>query len=304
MRDLADTASLRAFVAVADAKSFSEGARRAGLTRSAASKAVARLEELLGARLLHRTTRQVGLTADGHLFHEQASRVLADLEDAQTLVRQNSRPRGTLRVTAPEAFGRQIILPLLKTYLERWPELSAEANFTDRSLDLVEEGFDLSVRFGAFTTSSDLVTRVVAHADGQLCASPDYLAKHGDCTEIDDLGRHMQLLSGTRDRPRDWVLRIPDGSPVKVPPRPTLLCDNAGALREAALAGFGVACLPRFLIQADVTAGRLSLVLPDHATPQFPISVVYPSRRQLPRRVRLFIDMIVETMAVENPAIP
>lgn len=295
MKELADTGALRAFVAVADAKSFSEGARRAGLTRSAASKAIARLEELLGARLLHRTTRRVGLTADGHVFHEQASRILADLEDAQTLVRQTHRPRGTLRITAPEAFGRRIILPLLKTYLERWPDLSAEASFTDRSIDLVEEGYDLAIRFDEFTEPSDLVVRVVAHGVAQLCASPDYLADRPPSTAVDDLQHHRQLLSGSRDRPRGWILRCKDGpSPVAVPPRPTLLCDNAGALHDAALAGLGVACLPTFLIADDIASGRLSLLLPDLASPPFPISVVYPSRRQLSRKTRLFIDLVGE----------
>lgn len=297
MGELADIGALRAFVAVADAKSFSDGARRAGLTRSAASKAIARLEELLGTRLLHRTTRRVGLTGDGHAFHEQASRILADLEDAQASVRHASRPRGTLRVTAPEAFGRRIVLPLLGKYLDLWPEVSAEANFTDRPIDLVEEGFDLAIRFGELAAPSDLVARVVAHATAQLCASPAYLARHPVCTEIGDLDRHRQLLSGTRDQPRGWMLRTGTGPPIATPSRPALLCDNAGALRDAALAGLGVACLPTFLIADDVASGRLGLLLPEYATPEFPILVVYPSRRLLSPKVRFFIDLIAEELA-------
>lgn len=173
MTTLADIGLLQAFVAVADARSFSDGASRIGLTRSAAGKAIARLEELLGARLLHWTTRQVGLTADGQAFHEKASQILADLEEAQTMVtRGGAKPRGVLRVTATEAFGRQIVLPILGEYLERWPELSAEASFIDRITDIVEEGFDIAIRFGAAPASSDLIARVVARSVGQLCASP------------------------------------------------------------------------------------------------------------------------------------
>lgn len=294
---MADIGLLRAFVAVADARSFSDGARRIGLTRSAAGKAIARLEELLGARLLHRTTRQVGLTADGQAFHEKASQILADLEEAQAIVmRGGARPRGVLRVTATEAFGRQVILPILGEYLERWPELSAEASFTDRITDIVEEGFDIAIRFGTAPVSSDLIARVVARSVGQLCASPAYLARHHAPTTIEELTGHRQLLSGTRQSPRVWVLQTGSEPPVTVSARPVLLSDNAGALRDAARAGLGVACLPRFLIDRDIEEDRLALLLPAYATPEIPISVVYPSRRHLTPKVRLLIDLLAERL--------
>lgn len=297
MKNLADIGLLRAFVAVADARSFSDGARRIGLTRSAAGKAVARLEELLGARLLHRTTRQVGLTADGQAFFEKASQILVDLEDAQgAVMRGRARPRGVLRVTATEAFGRQVVLPILGAYLERWPELSAEASFTDRITDIVDEGFDIAVRFGAAPVSSDLIARVVARSVGQLCASPAYLARHCTPSTIDDLAGHRQLLSGTREAPRAWILQAGADAPITVPAKPHLLSDNAGALRDAARAGLGVACLPRFLIDRDLEKDRLALLLPDYATPQIPISVVYPTRRHLTPKVRLFIELLAERL--------
>lgn len=297
LKELADIGLLQVFVAVADARSFSDGASRIGLTRSAAGKAIARLEELLGARLLHRTTRQVGLTADGQAFHEKASQILADLEEAQTMVtRGGAKPRGVLRVTATEAFGRRIVLPILGEYLERWPELSAEASFIDRITDIVEEGFDIAIRFGAAPASSDLIARVVARSVGQLCASPAYLARHHTPITIEELTDHRQLLSGTRESPRTWILQAGSEPPVTVPARPVLLSDNAGALRDAARAGLGVACLPRFLIDRDVEEGRLALLLPAYATPEIPISVVYPSRRHLTPKVRLFIDLLAERL--------
>jgi DNA-binding transcriptional LysR family regulator len=298
LKELADVGTLRAFVAVADAASFSEGARRMGLTRSAAGKAIARLEEILGARLLHRTTRRVGLTADGQVFYEKAAQILADLEEAQTIVqRGGDRPRGVLRVTAPEAFGRQVILPILGDYLEHWPELSAEASFTDRILDVVEDGFDIAIRFGAASAPSDLIARVITRSVGQLCASPTYLARHRLCTAIEDLVDHRQLLSGMRGNMRAWVLQAGSEPPVFIPARPVLLSDNAGALRDAALAGLGVACLPRFLIDQDVANGTLELLLPAYTTPEIPISALYPSRRHLSPKVRLFIEMLVERLA-------
>jgi DNA-binding transcriptional LysR family regulator len=298
LKELADLGALRAFVAVADAASFQEGAKRIGLTRSAAGKAIARLEDLLGARLLHRTTRRVGLTADGQDFYEKAAQILVDLGHAQSSIqRGGARPRGVLRVTATEAFGRQVILPILGDYLERWPELSAEASFTDRLVDVVEDGFDIAVRFGVAATSSDLIARVVARSTAQLCASPGYLARHRRCTGIEDLADYRQLLSGTREKPRAWILQTGPGPTVSIPARPVLLSDNAGALRDAAVAGLGVACLPRFLIDRDIESGALELVLPAYSTPEILISVVYPSRRHLSPKVRLFIEMLVERLA-------
>jgi len=302
VKELADIGTLRAFVAVADAASFQEGAKRIGLTRSAAGKSIARLEEILGARLLHRTTRRVGLTSDGQSFYEKAVQILADLEDAQNSVQRGSaRPRGMLRVTATEAFGRQIILPILGEYLKRWPELSAEANFTDRVVDIVEEGFDIAIRFGAASvSSSELIVRVVARSFGQLCASPGYLARHDKSLVIEDLAGHRQLLSGTRENPRAWVLQAGCEPIISIPPRPALLSDNAGALRDAALAGLGVACLPRFLIEQDIEDGRLELLLPAYTTPEISIAVLYPSRRHLSPKVRLFIELLVERLADPN----
>lgn len=293
LKELADIGLLRAFVAVADAGSFGDGARRIGLTRSAAGKAVTRLEELLGARLLHRTTRRVGLTADGQAFHDRAARIIADLEEAQTIVQGGgARPRGVLRVTATEAYGRQVLLPILGEYLERWPDLAVEASFTDRVTDMVDEGYDIAVRFGAAPASSDLIARVVARSFGQLCASPAYLARHPAPATIGDLAVHRQLLSGTRERPRAWTLQAGSGPAATIPPCPVLLSDNAGALRDAARAGMGVACLPQFLIRRDIEEDRLALLLPDYATPEIPISVVYPSRRHLAPKVRLFIALL------------
>ena len=166
---LADTSLLQAFVAVAEAGSFIDGARQVGLTRSAVGKAVSRLEDVIGARLLHRTTRHIGLTAEGKAFHERAVQILNDLEDAQAAAMWGrAQPRGILRVTVTEAYGRQILLPVLAEFLERWPDLMVEASFTDRVVDLVQEGCDVAIRFGPVQTSSELVARVVARSAGHL----------------------------------------------------------------------------------------------------------------------------------------
>jgi DNA-binding transcriptional LysR family regulator len=297
MDELADTGTLRAFIAIAEAQSFSTGGKRNGLTRSAASKAVSRLEELLGVRLFHRTTRSISLTDEGLTFYDRAKRVLGDLADAQMAVSHQGTLRGVLRITAPEAFGRQVLLPLLGDFLAEWPELSAETNFTDRTIDIVEEGYDLALRLGELPPRSDLISRLIARMVGKLCASPTYLAKYPCPTKIEDMDHHRQLLSGTRERAREWTLQNDAGDVHTIPPNPILLCDSAGALRDAALIGLGVACLPTFLIDDDVSSGRLQILFPDYATTQIPLTILYPSRRQLSRKVRLFINHIANCLS-------
>lgn len=298
MEKLADIGALCAFVAVAETGSFAKGAHKIGLTRSAAGKAVMRLEELLGARLFHRTTRRIGLTAEGALFLSKATQILSDLEDAQAQFHKASaEPRGILRITATEAYGRQVILPIVASFLARWPDVSAETQFTDRVVNIVEEGYDIAIRFGTPTESPELIMRVVARSVAKLCASPEYLARRGIPATPSDLEGHQQLLTGSRDRPRAWLLQTVAEEPVCIPARPLLLCDNAGAIRDATLTGLGIACLPTFLTEQDIQQGNLQRVLPEYSTPEFPVCVVYPTRRQLSPRVRHFIDWLTEHLA-------
>ena len=292
--DLADTSALRTFVAIVEADSFSAGAKRVGLTRSAAGKALSRLEDLLGVRLLHRTTRRIGLTVDGQAFYERVTQILGDLEDAQSVVMRTERPRGVLRITATEAYGRQVVLPVLGEFLERWPELTAQTSFTDRMVDLVEEGFDLGIRFGQPPAISELVSRNISASVARLCASPAYLQRFSTPETLQALSQHRHLLYGTQKSPHEWRLQNGQGPEVVVPTRPAMVFDNASALRDAVVAGLGITCLPDFLLEQEVENGNLVVLFPEFALPDIPISVVYPSRRHQAPKVRLFIDLLVE----------
>lgn len=294
--ELAEIRTLEAFIAVADAESFGQAASRLGLTRSTIGKSVARLEHLLGVRLLHRTTRRVGLTVDGRAFYERALIIIKDLEDAQkTITRTRAVPGGTLRITMTEAFGRQIVLPVLADYLEQWPGLSVETSFTDRFIDLVEEGFDLAIRFGPPPANSELISRVIARSFGQLCAAPSYLESHGMPMSPEDLARHKKLVFNTYLRPRSmWQLTKVQGIPEIIQGSPTMLSDNASALLDAAKAGLGITCLPRFLIQPALATGHLQILLPEYSSPEIPISVVYPSKRYLTPKVSVFINLLLQ----------
>ncbi|QDE94090.1 LysR family transcriptional regulator [Myxococcus xanthus] len=284
-----------AFMAVVDAGSFVSGGRAIGLTRSAAGKALARLESRLGVRLLNRTTRHLSLTDDGRVFHEHCQQVLAALDEAEASVgARTGTPRGVLRITVPDAFGRLHVLPVLKKYLQTWPDVQVEVSFTDRVADLIEEGYDLAVRINVTSTDTRLVSRLVAQHRVFVCAAPSYLAARGEPQTLEELATHDCLLFSSRARRQRWRLRPKGGSYVTVEGRSRLRLDSGEAIRDAAVAGLGIAFLPSFLVDEDLARGRLKAVLPSCETEVVRIMAFYPSKRHLPAKVRRFIDLLVE----------
>ena len=287
------------FMAVVDAGSFIAGGQAMGLSRSAAGKAVIRLEDRLGTRLLNRTTRRLSLTDEGRLFYEHGLGVLASVDEAEASVAgQSGALRGVLRLTVPDAFGRLVVLPIVEKYLLAWPDIQVEVNFTDRKADIVEEGFDLAIRIGAMPSASEnrLVSRVIAADRARLCASPSYLADRGEPCHIDDLAAHDCLVFSSRDQRQGWRFRRDDGAWVKAQGRSRLRLDSSEAIRDAAVAGLGIALLPGFLAAGDLAAGRLRHVLPELEIDDAKIVALYPDKRLLEPRVRRFIDLIVEEL--------
>jgi DNA-binding transcriptional LysR family regulator len=287
-----------AFIAVVDAGSFSGGGQAIGLTRSAVGKAVTRLETRLGVRLLYRTTRKMSVTDDGRVFYEHCSRVVSLLEETEASVGQKSAiPTGLLRLTVPEGFGRTHVLPSLQRYMEEWPDLQVDVNFSDRIADMVEDGFDLAVRIGTSGTDTRLISRVVAEHKSIICASPAYLDRRGRAEIPDDLASHdcLSFKSGSSKQP--WRLREIDGTWSTVGGRGRLRLDSGEAIRDAAIAGMGVAYLPSFLVKEAIADRRLEPVLTAFETQTIPIIVVYPSKRYLSAKVRRFIDLMADEWA-------
>lgn len=285
------------FMAVVDAGSFIGGGQAMGLTRSAAGKAVVRLEEHLGVRLLNRTTRTLSLTDEGRVFYDHGLQILAAVDEAETSVaRPAGTPRGLLRLTAPDAFGRLVLLPLLNTYLKAWPDVQVEVSFTDRVVDMVEDGFDLAVRIGSANPDRQLVSRVVARYQAMLCASPGYLREHGQPHTIDALAGHDCLFFSSRTRKQSWRFRDEDGAWIKSQGRSRLRLDSGEAIRNAAVAGLGIALLPDFLIAPDLASGQLQRVLPELDAGDVEVVALYPTRRFLEPRVRRFIDLMVDEL--------
>lgn len=288
---------IQIFVAVVDAGSFVAGGAAMGLSRSAAAKAVARLEDRLGTRLLNRTTRTLGLTDEGRVFYEQGRQILVSVDEAEASVAGGSgMVRGTLRLTVPGAFGRLVILPLIAKYLEAWPETQVDVSFTDRLTDIVEEGFDLAIRIGVTAPDTGLVSRVVARYRALLCAAPAYIDRHGEPSDIDALAAHDCLIFSSRNQRQAWSFRGEDGAWTKAQSRSRLRMDSGEAIRDAALAGLGIAFLPDFLVADDLAAGRLRQILPHLEADAVRIVALYPSKRLLEPRVRRFIDLMAEAL--------
>lgn len=295
-------AAMAVFVRVVEAGGFSAAARELGLSKSAVSKSVARLEDRLGLRLLNRTTRKLSLTEAGAAYHAGCRRMLAEAEAAErAVVLLAGAPRGTLKVNAPMSFGVARIAPLLPDFLRRYPEVELDMVFEDRATDLVEQGYDLAVRIGALPDSS-LVARRLCPVRRLLVAAPDYLATRGTPARPEALAAHDCLLYHYLPSGDLWRFQGPEGEErsVKVSGRARL--NNGEALLTACIAGLGVALMPSFLCAEALRDGRLRRLLPDWRDPaELAVHAVFPATRNLSPKVRAFVDHLAAAFAPGPP---
>jgi DNA-binding transcriptional LysR family regulator len=277
------------FARVVDAGSFSVAARRLGISKSAASAQVKRLEERLGVRLLNRTTRRLAPTEAGAAYYRHCTRILAEAEAAEReAAALHAEPRGTLRISAPDAFGSMHVAPAVPEFVARYPDVAIDLSLSAAHVDLVEAGLDLAIRIGTLADSA-LVVRRLAPSRPLLCASPAYLAARGEPHEPRALARHNCLRVNVLPWGGEWRLASRSGE-VRVTVDGNLRSDSAEALRAAALAGLGIALLPSWAVADELRAGRLRRVLPRWELPASAISAAYPSGRQMSAKVRAFVD--------------
>ena len=294
--------SITAFVQAADAGSFTLAATQLGLSKSGVAKSVSRLEERFGVRLFSRTTRSFSLTAEGQAFYESCVRALAELEGAEEALLSNRLvPTGRLRVDLPVVLGRRWVLPVLLGIAERYPKLEMEVSLTDRFVDPAEEGVDLLVRIGELQDSAVLVGRHLGTQTSVVCASPTYLASRGVPMTVDDLDHHACLAFGRGGRTVPWTFLDGNGKAVPKPVRGRLTFNVHDAIRDAALAGHGLALLSTWLIADDLAAGRLVQVLPEARTLGFPIHALWPQSRHLSAKVRVVVDELVSHFLPSPP---
>lgn len=285
MLDLED---LSTFVEVADAGGVTAAARRLGLPKSIVSRRLVRLEQDLGAQLLARTTRGAALTEAGASFREYAARVVAELLAARDAISPEGEVCGRLRIAAPLTFGPTHLAPVLAELARRHPQLHVHTSYSDRFVDLVNEGFDAAVRVG-FLPDSNLVARRIAPLRGRCVASPEYLEAHGEPRTPEALLEHECLMQGTET----WRFAS-NGKTISVRPQGRFKADNGVALAAAALAGLGIVALPSFVIEAHIASGALKPVLNEYPPPEAGMYVVRPPGEFAPRKVRALIDILVE----------
>lgn len=293
--------AMEVFARVAQAGSFTRAAAALGLSRSAASDQVAELERHLGVRLLNRTTRRVGLTPEGEAFLERALQVLALVEEAEAEASAGAAsPRGLLRVNAPVSFGQRHLAPALGAFLERHPAIDVELTLTDRSVDLIEEGYDLALRIGPLPDSS-LRARRIAPIRTLLCAAPSYLAKAGTPQRPEDLARHHCLRFLPPENRGAWFAAVPGGGHVLVPSSSRFATNNVELLLAATLAGHGIAHLPSFVAGDALREGRLVMVLPDHPMVRLDLHALYPPGRLMAPKTRALIDFLLGRVGGDRP---
>ncbi len=279
------------FTRVVDSRSFTAAAERLGLSKSVVSRRITDLENRLGARLLNRTTRRLSLTEVGQAFYERCVRILAEVDEAERSVADlYAQPRGTLRINAPMSFGMMHIAPAIGEFLGRHPGLEIEMDLNDRFVDLIDEGYDVAVRIGRLRDSS-LVARRLAPARRVVVGSPAYFARHGRPRHPDDLTGHNCLIYSNAPLAEQWQFRI-DGEVRSIKVSGCLRVNNGEVLREAAIAGQGLAVLPTFIAGEALSRGLLDAVLVDCTVSEVAVHAVYPHNRHLSPKVRAFVDFL------------
>ena len=286
---------IETFVAVAAKGSLSAAAQAEGVAPAVIGRRLDALEERLGVKLLVRTTRKLTLTFEGSAFLEDCQRIVNDMQNAEASVSEGGvKASGHVRLSAPAGFGRKHVAPLIPAFASAHPEVSIALDLSDRMVDLVNEGFDCAVRFGELPDSS-LVSLRLAENRRVCVAAPGYLARHGTPQTLADLAHHncLALAAGVNQQ-RGWMFQQ-DGKVVSIKVSGTLECSDGAVLHEWCLAGHGLAWRSSWEAGEDIAAGRLVTVLDEFAAPPIGIHAVFPQRRHLPLRVRLFLDFLKHT---------
>jgi len=294
---------IRAFVAVVEAGGFSNAAHKVRQSKSLLSKYVAQLEADLNVRLLNRSTRKVSTTPTGQAYYQRCLPILAELDELESSVQATQHsPRGELRISAPVSFAELYLMPLISEFSKSWPDLNIELMLSDRMVDLVEDGVDLALRIAELPDSS-LVARRLCPMRTIVCASPAYLREAGRPEHPHELVRHRAIFDSNLSLKREWLFRdkakdLEEDKKLAVSLSGAITVNSVRAVRELLLADLGLAMCPDFVVADDIRNGRLEEVLSNYAFHDMSLYAIYPHRRHLSTKVRLFIDMLVEHFAL------
>ncbi|MFK0335180.1 LysR substrate-binding domain-containing protein [Rhizobium sp. NPDC090275] len=291
--------SITAFIRVAELGGFAAAGRSLGISASAVSKSVSRLEERLQLRLFQRTTRSLAMTEDGKLFFERCSAILKELDQAEAdMLQRADRPSGLLRIEMPTALGRLRIIPMLENLTSRFPELRIAATFADTLTDPISAGIDAVVRIG-YPRDPRLMVKRVGMVKYITCASPTYLAVHGEPRTLEDLVQHDCVRRVSHDPPGFAPWRFKDtgtGEPLERSVQGTLSCDSPDAMVDFGLSGSGLVQLHTYMAERHIASGKLVEVLAPFAGDGPPISILFPSSKNLAPKVRAFIEFVTQVL--------
>ncbi|MES2295623.1 MAG: LysR family transcriptional regulator [Pseudomonadota bacterium] len=284
--------SMRVFAKVVEQGSFARAAAALAMSNAVVTRNLADLEAHLGTRLLNRTTRKLSLTETGQHYLERVRQILADIDDADALAGSAARkPAGTLRIYCHPGFGQAQLAPMLPAYAQAMPDVVLDVTLADQGVDLVEEGFDIGIFMGLQKFDASMVARRLATSKVVLCAAPAYVQRRGMPHSAHDLSGHDCLNFAFEQLRHHWPMRW-EHERVNVPITSRLTSNSGEVLRQAALAGMGIMIRSSFTLQDDITSGRLLRLLGEHDLGELPVTMVYPSRRQLSAKVRSFVEFM------------
>jgi DNA-binding transcriptional LysR family regulator len=289
--------AIKRFVRVAELSSFTQAADQLGLPKASVSNAVQQLENQLGTQLLHRTTRKVHLTPDGQLFYERSKHLLGEVEELTGLFQgDDASITGMVRVDMSHPMARNLVIPLLPEFLNRYPNIQVELSSTDRRVDLVAEGYDCVVRTGQLSDSG-LVVRHLGEMAQKNFVSPGYIARYGEPRTPDELAPHWLVHYHVNSADRFDAFEYWDGRTCrKIPMKSRIAVNNTDAYRAACVAGLGIIQAPSLGARDLIDEGKLVEILADFPAPPIPVSLLYPHKRNLSKRVRIFIDWLSEVL--------
>ena len=284
---------MRVFAKVVEQGGFARAGQAMDISNAVITRHVADLEDHLGTRLLNRTTRRLSLTETGEAYLERVKQILQDVDDADAIAASNAvEPSGTLRIFCHPGFGQQHLARLLPQYAEKQPKVALDITLSDRSVDLVEEGFDVGIFIDLQKFDSSMIARQLATSEVMICASPGYIEKHGAPLLPADVAKHACLNFSYEQLRHHWSVAGPNQSTQQIPITAKVVSNNGNLLRECALAGMGIVLRTSFILGDDLLDGKLVRLVPDHHLGKVKLILVYPSRRLLSAKVRSFVDFM------------
>jgi DNA-binding transcriptional LysR family regulator len=288
--------SMRVFAKVVEQGSFARAGQALDMSNAVVTRLVADLEVHLGARLLNRTTRKLSLTETGHAYLERVLQILLEIDDAEAIVSSESKkPSGTLRIYSHLGFGQLQLAQLLPLYASKYPDVKLDITLSDRSVDLVEDGYDVGIFLDDFQKfDAGMIARQLGFSEVLLCASRGYVKHHGMPRTLEDISKHACLNFAYHQVRHHWPIKSLDGTVTNVAINSTVTSNNGELLRQFALTGMGIVIRPSFALGDDLAAGRLVRLLPEHYLGRLTAMMVYPSRRLLSAKVRTFVDFMME----------